>query len=95
LYDRYFVGDAKISGPFLYGTVGALGAVWLVAFCAFLLIIKREYVHTFVSLQSGSDYIISYFRDNVDEARRVRMFYSNELLWESIRPAVRTWVRRR
>jgi hypothetical protein len=95
LYDRYFVGDAKISGPFLYGTVGALVAVWLVAFCAFLLIIKREYVHTFVSLRLGSDYIISYFRDNLDEARRIEIFYNNELMWESIRPAVRTWVRGR
>jgi hypothetical protein len=95
LYDQYFVGDAKISGPFLYGTVGALGAVWLVAFCAFLLTIKRQYVHTFVSLQSGSDYIISYFRDNDDEARRIEIFYCNELMWQSIRPAVRTWVRRR
>ncbi len=95
LYDRYFVGDAKISGSFLYGTVGALVAVWLVAFCAFLLIIKREYVRTFVSLQSGSDYIVGYFRDNVDEARRIQIFYNNELMWQSIRPAVRTWVRRR
>ncbi len=95
LYDRYFVGDAKISGPFLYGTVGALVAVWLVAFCAFLLIIKRGYIHTFVSLQSGSDYIISYFRDNDDESRRIRIFFGNELLWESIRPAVRAWVRHR
>jgi hypothetical protein len=95
LYDRYFVGDAKISGLLLYGTVGALVAVWLVAFCAFLLIIKREYVRTFISLQSGSDYVVSSFRDNVDEARRIRIFYANELMWESIRPAVRTWVRRR
>jgi hypothetical protein len=95
LYDRYFVGDAKISGPLLYGTVGALVAVWLVAFCAFLLIIKREYVHTFVSFQSGSDYVVSYFRDNVDESRRIQVFYCNELMWGSIRPAVRAWVRRR
>jgi hypothetical protein len=95
LYDRYFVGDAKISGPFLYGTVGALVAVWLVAFCAFLLTIKREYVHTFISLRSGSDYTIGNFRDNLDEARRIQIFYCNELMWESIRPAVRTWVRRR
>jgi hypothetical protein len=95
LYDRYFVGDAKISGLLLYGTVGALVGVWFVAFCAFLLIIKPRYVHTFVSLQSGSDYIISYFRDNVDEARRIEIFYCNELMWDSIRPAVRAWVRRR
>jgi hypothetical protein len=95
LYDRYFVGDAKISGPFLYGTVGTLIALWFVAFCAFLLIIKREYVHTFVSLQSGSDYVIGYFRDNVDQGRRIQIFYSNERMWESIRPAVRAWVRGR
>jgi hypothetical protein len=95
LYDRYFIGDAKISGLFIYGTVGALVAVWFVAFCAFLLIIKREYVHTFVSLQSGSDYVISSFRDNLDEARRIEIFYDNELMWESIRPAVRAWVRLR
>ena len=43
LYDRYFVGDAKISARLLYGTVGALVAGWLVAFGAFLLVIKREY----------------------------------------------------
>jgi hypothetical protein len=95
LYDRYFVGNAKISGPFLYGTVGTLIALWFVAFCAFLLIIKREYVHTFVSLQSGSDYVIGYFRDNVDQGRRIQIFYSNERMWESIRPAVRAWVRGR
>jgi hypothetical protein len=95
LYDRYFVGDAKISGLLLYGTVGALVAVWLVAFCAFLLIINREYVHTFVSLRLGSDYIIGYFRDNVVEACRIQIFYQNELMWESIRPAVRAWVRSR
>ena len=42
-----------------------------------------------------SDYVISYFRDNLDEARRIQIFYCNELVWESIRPAVRAWVRRR
>ena len=59
VYDRYYVGDAKIGGPLLYGIVGALGVVWLLSFGTFLLIIKREYVHTFVSLQTGTDYVIS------------------------------------
>jgi hypothetical protein len=96
LYNRYYVGGAKIAGPVLYGIVGALGAVWLVSFCAFLLIIKREYVHTFVSLQTGSDYTISYFRDNVaNEARRIRILFDNERTWCSIRGAVKWWVRSR
>ncbi len=96
LYDLYYVGDAKVGGPFLYGAVGALAAVWLLSFCTFLLTIKREYIHTFASLQTGSDYIISYFRDNVgNEARQIEIFFCNELMWKSIRPAVRAWVRQR
>jgi hypothetical protein len=96
LYDVYYVGDARISRSFLYGIVGALGLVWLLSFGTFLLIIKREYRRTFVSMQTGSDYIISYFRDNAaNEARQIQIFYSNELLWRSIRPAVKAWVRSR
>jgi hypothetical protein len=96
LYDVYYVGEAKIGGSLLYGIVGALGLVWFLSFGTFLLIIKREYRHTFVSLQTGSDYVISYFRDNMsNEARRIEIFYSNELMWRSIRPAVKGWVRSR
>jgi hypothetical protein len=96
LYDMYYVGDARIGGSFLYGIVGALGFVWLLSFGAFLRIIKPEYRRTFVSLQSGSDYIISYFRDNAgNEARRIEIFYCNELMWRSIRPAAKAWVRSR
>jgi hypothetical protein len=96
LYDLYYVGYAKISRSFLYGIVGALGLVWLLSFGTFLLIIKREYRRTFVSMQTGSDYIISYFRDNAaNEARQIEIFYSNELMWRSIRPAVKAWVRSR
>jgi hypothetical protein len=96
LYDLYYVSDAKIDGSFLYGIVGALGLVWLLSFGTFLLIIKREYCRTFVSLQSGSDYIVSYFRDNAaNEARRIEIFFNNERMWCSIRPAVKAWVRSR
>jgi hypothetical protein len=96
LYDLYYVGDIKIGGSFLYGIVGALGIVWLISFGAFLLIIRQEYRHTFVSLQTGLDYAISYFRDNAaNEARQTEIFYCNELMWRSIRPAVKAWVRSR
>ncbi len=96
LYELYYVGDAKIGGPFLFGIVGALGFVWLLSFGAFLLIIRREYRHTFVSLQTGSDHVIGHFCDNMSyEARQVEVFHCNELMWRSIRPAVKAWVRTR
>ena len=78
LYDLYYTGDSKVGGRLLYGTVGVLGAVWFLSFGAFLLTIKREYVHTFISLQTGSDYTISYFRDNIsNEARRIRITHAD------------------
>jgi hypothetical protein len=96
LYDIYYVGDAKIGGSFLYGIVGALGTVWFLSFGTFLLIIRREYRRTFVSMQTGSDYAIGYFRDNAaNEARQIQIFYCNEVMWRSIRPAVKAWVRSR
>jgi hypothetical protein len=85
-----------IGGSFLYGIVGALGFVWLLSFGAFLRIVKPEYRRTFVSLQSGSDYIISYFRDNAaNAARQIEIFYNNEHMWRSIRASVKAWVRSR
>jgi hypothetical protein len=36
--------------------VGTLSAVWPIAFVGSLLTMKREYVGTFMSLQTGCDY---------------------------------------
>jgi hypothetical protein len=57
------------------------------------LTIKPEYLHTFVSLQTGYAYTQSYFLDNQgDDARRVRIFFCNERHWQAIRDRVRQWV---
>ena len=55
---------SKIGDVPLFATVGALVAVWLVATVGLSLTIKREYLNTFVSLQTGCAYSQSYFLDN-------------------------------
>ena len=85
---------SKIGDLPLFATIGALAAVWLVAIVGLSLTIKPEYLHTFVSLQTGYAYSQSYFLDNQgDDARRVGIFFYNEWHWQAIRDRVRQWVR--
>jgi hypothetical protein len=84
---------SKIGDLPLFATVGALAAVWLVAIVGLSLTIKRGYLHTFVSLQTGYAYTQSFFLDNQgDDAKRVEIFFHNERHWQAIRDRVRQWV---
>jgi hypothetical protein len=67
--------------------------VWLIAVVDLSLTVKPEYLHTFVSLQTGYAYSQRYFLDNQgDDAKRVNIFFHNERLWQAIRDGVRQWV---
>ncbi len=67
--------------------------MWVIAFVGLLLTMKREYVGTFVSTQSGGAFSRSHFLDHPgDDARRINIFLSNERHWRSIRDLVRQWV---
>jgi hypothetical protein len=84
---------SKIGDSPLFATVGALAAVWLITVVGLSLTIKREYLYTFVSLQTGYSFSQSYFLDNEgNDARRVTILYRNERHWQAIRDRVRQWV---
>jgi hypothetical protein len=84
---------SKIGDLPLFATVGALAAVWAVAIVGLSLTIKCEYLHTFVSPQTGYAYSQSYFLDkHGDDAKRIEIFFHNERHWQAIRDRVRRWV---
>jgi hypothetical protein len=84
---------SKIGDLPLFATVGALAAVWLVAMVGLSSTIEHEYLHTFVSLQTGYADTQSYFLDpQGDDAKRAEIFYKNERHWQAIRDRVRQWV---
>jgi hypothetical protein len=84
---------SKIGDLPLFATVGTLAVIWLVAVVGLSLTIKRDYLHTFVSLQTGYADTQSYFLDSQgDDARRVVIFFCNERQWQAIRDLVRQWV---
>ncbi len=83
----------KIDDFTLFATIVTLSAVWAVAAIGLLLTMNREYIGTFVSLQTGCAFSRAHFLDHVgDDARRINIFLSNEPQWRSIRDLVRQWV---
>jgi hypothetical protein len=84
---------SKIGDLPLFASVGALAVVWLIAVVALSLTVNREYLRTFVSLQTGNSFSQSYFLGNEGiEAKRVNIFFMNERHWQAIRDRVRQWV---
>jgi hypothetical protein len=85
--------SSKIGDVPLFATVGVLATAWLVGIVGLSLTIKRDYLHTFVSLQTGYAYTQSYFLDNQgDDGKRINIFFMNERHWQAIRDRVRQWV---
>ena len=84
---------SKIDDVTLFAAIGTLSAVWTIAFVGLLLTMKREYVGSFVSWQTGCAYSRAHFLDHQgNDARRVFIFFINDWHWRSIRDLVRQWV---
>ncbi len=85
---------ARKIGDFpLFTIVVTLALALLVAVVGLALTIKREYLRTFVSLQTGCAHAQSYFLDNEgDDTARIEIFFCNERQWQAIRTRVREWV---
>jgi hypothetical protein len=87
------VHASKIGDLPLFTIVVTLAVALFVAVAGLALTIKREYLHTFVSFQTGCAYAQSYFLENEgDDAKRIRIFFCNERQWQAIRNRVREWV---
>jgi hypothetical protein len=83
----------KIGDLPLFAMVGALSLMWLIALVGLSLTIKHEYLHTFVSLQTGYAASQSIFLGNQgNDCKRIGIFYRNERHWQAIRDRVRQWV---
>jgi hypothetical protein len=87
------VHTSKIDDFPLLAIVAMLAVALLVAMVGLSLTIKREYLHTFVSLKTGCAYAQSHFLDNEgNDAKRIKIFFFDEGQWRAIRDRVREWV---
>ena len=57
---------------------------------------ERKYVRTFVSTQTGGEFVMGLFLDNDgNDELRAHVFWYNQELWRPIRPQVQAWLRSR
>jgi len=84
--------DEAISEGTAWMAASLLGGAWVAVFLAFLVLMKKKYRATFLSLQTGNDFYQNYFlkTGNADETR-ASILKRNRHLWQSIRPQVRDW----
>jgi hypothetical protein len=64
LYSQYYTGPGKFETGVLYAVLGSLAALWAVAFVGFLLSIERTHLRTFVSLETGAQFVQRVFTEN-------------------------------
>ena len=66
---------------------------WAASLTGFLLTIKRGYVGTFLSLETGRAYAVRFFNEaEGDDERRSKIFNFSPPLWSEIRGDVKAWT---
>ena len=72
--------------------VGSLSAGWMCVFAAFLLLMKRPYLGTFFSFQSGHAWAKENFITGDTDELKAWTLGCNKKQWMSIRPDVKAWT---
>jgi hypothetical protein len=93
LYITYCEGPRTLPSDLVFAVLGALVIVWAASLTGFLLTIKREYICTFVSLETGRAYAVRFFNEaEGDDERRIKIFGFSPAMWSEIRGDVKAWT---
>ncbi|GMH81175.1 hypothetical protein TL16_g08847 [Triparma laevis f. inornata] len=91
VYTSY--GDGELPDERVWQLIMLLFVVWLTSFLTFLLMIKRSYVHTFISSMAGHQYTCYLFHSfSSDELKASVLFTVHRSHWISIHAEVAEWV---
>jgi hypothetical protein len=85
-------GGAAMQGDAVWGLVSSTSIVWLLSFAGILMLMKREYWATFLSFETGNEWVMSvYLKGDSDEVKG-EIFRFNGFKWEPIREDVKAWT---
>jgi hypothetical protein len=92
-YSRLYDGEDKIDDIPLFSSLAVLVGTWVLALGIFLLSINRSHLHTFISTQTGSQYVRRRFEHHAgnDELQMI-VFTVHPALWRPIAADVEDWV---
>jgi len=80
------------GGAVEWTIVGSLGGAWAFTFGLFFLLMKKQYLHTFFTMQLGKQQVMDYFLKGADDSGKKSILETNSAQWWSIREDVKEWV---
>jgi hypothetical protein len=93
-YSRLYAGDDKIDDAPLFTALAVLVGTWTIALGTFFLSINRTHLSTFVSTETGPQFLrrrFEHFSGN-DEQRMIMMFGVHPSMWASFAGVVQAWL---
>ena len=88
-------GQIAIERDSMTTMISSLVGVWFASFCALVLFMDPKYRGSFVSLQTGKEWVRSFFLKTEEESIKIKILANNPRLWDDIRPQVREWCHQR
>jgi hypothetical protein len=76
----------------VWNMICLLNGAWLLTVVFFLVLMKREYLSTFVSRETGAEWARNYFLENTSDEVKSAILACNKKMWRSIEGEVKEWV---
>ena len=95
-YSRFYSGDDKIDNTQLFTALAVLVGTWVIALGTLLLSINHTHLNTFVSTETGPQFLRRRF-DHLagNDEQRMEIFLNHPSMWASFANVVQAWVAQR
>ena len=92
-YSRVYAGDDKTDDTILFTALAVLVGTWVIALGTFLLSINRTHLNTFVSTETGPEFLRRRF-DHLagNDEQRMEIFAKHPSMWAPFTDVVRAWL---
>ena len=92
-YSRLYSGEDKVDDAPLFTALAVLVGTWALALATFLLSINRTHLSTFVSTETGPQFLRRSFNHHAgDDEQRMEVFANHPSMWAAFADVVQAWV---
>ena len=91
-FERFEEKGSGLKKEAVYQIAVGISGAWMAASGVFLSVIKKKYIGTFFSTQTGNEWVQSLFLEGATDQVKAEILGCNPHCWKSIRPQVGAWL---
>jgi hypothetical protein len=84
-------GGTALQRDTVWWLVSSTSLMWLLSFVGILMLMKRKYWASFISFETGNEWVMSFFLKGGSDEAKGQIFGLNKKTWEPIREDVKAW----